>query len=474
MTCLWFSFALVVLAGTILLPGAAAQMPNAGNYDSIQAALDAHPNRVVFVPQADHYISEALRLTTDGSGLIGYGRILQSNPDAPILIIEQARDVRVSDLTFTRTKEAMPCNASGIVVENSHNVLLNNIRIIDNQAQPGALRIVSSEDVRVTNAEIRNYKRIAVDDRTAPGETLYGYAFHCIDGTGIEVRQSRNIALLHNRIIEDRLLPTREIKEAHQLGSLTPGRYPNNFGELGRGAEAAGYVSNWHQGSAILVTGPETTRDVLIHGNHIENCAQGIDLHADYVRCTDNTVIGGMMGIKMTHGSRHLVVANNLLSRIDLWAILYNPGAISHAGKGAEGEQDGAPPNIDGGTVIANNIITDYGYGHEYWNWSHPPSLIGSYPIAIFEGQLPENPPVRDLIITGNLVYDTGRDKILRDGKLVEEGPRYRYALYLGPWQHGADPGPSFPRNVRIHGNVFHPGVAGVSNLPIEETAAPR
>lgn len=454
--------ALIVLSSCF----AFGQVPDAQEYDSLHAAIDANPGRMIHVPQETHILSEPLRLTTDGSGLAGYGTILQSNPDAPILIIEGTENIRLCDVTLGRTEGAMPCNASGIIVEGSSGVRIENVRLLDNQSQPAALRIENSTNVQVTACEVRNYKRIAVDDRTAPGETLYGYAFHCIDGTGIHVSASQNVSLLHNRIVEYKLLPTREMKEEHHLGNLTAGRYPDNFGELGRHAGESGYVSNWHQGSAIVVTSPETTRDILIQGNYIENCAQGIDLHADYVRCTDNTVICGMMGIKMTHGSKHLVVANNLLSRIDLWAILYNPGAASHEGKPAEGEHSPVPPNVDGGSVIANNIITDYGYGHEYWNWSHPPELHGNYAIAFYEGQLETNPPLRDVIVTGNLVYDTGRDRVIVNGHLINEPPRYRYALYVGPWSHSAEPGPTSPKEIQVYGNSFHPGVGGVSNVP--------
>ena len=448
---------------------AARGLPNAGDYGSLQEAIDANPGRIVFVPQETYTLTEPVRLTADGSGLTGHGTLVQSNKDVPILLIEDARGVLVRDLTFTRAEDAMTCNASGIAVRNSGDVSIDNIRLLDNRSQPAALDIRHCTDVRVTNSEVRNYKRIAVDDRTAEGETLYGYAFNCIDGTGIMVRHSRNVALLNNRITDFSVLPTREMKEEHGLGKLTEGRFPTNPGELGRHAVNDGYVSNWHQGSAIVVTSPETTRDVIISGNYIENCAQGIDIHADFVRCTDNTVKRGMMGVKMTHGSRHVLVANNLLTQIDLWAILLNPGAVSHGGKPAEGEAPALSPNVDGGTVIANNIITEYGYGHEYWNWSNPPDLKGSYAIAIFEGQLDTNPPVRDVILSGNLVYDTGRDKVVLDGELVPQGPRYRYALYMGPWSHGAPPGPTFPAGIRLHGNLFHPGVGGITNIPLED-----
>jgi hypothetical protein len=263
-------------------------------------------------------------------------------------------------------------------------------------------------------------------------------------------------------------LPTRELKAKHRLGALTQGRHPTKAGRLGVTAVLRGYVNNWHQGSAIVVTSPEKTRHTIIRGNTIENAAQGIDLHCDYVVCTGNVVNHGMMGIKATHGSRHLIISNNLLTHIDLWGILLNPGAASHRAEPARGNQPARPANVDGGTIVANNIITDYGYGHEYWNWGGASDDGGSsYAIAIYEGQLDSNPPLRAVLIQGNIVYDTGRDGVIVDGKPKVLPPRYRYAVYVGGWDSRAERGPSSPKNIRFSNNLLHPGTQGVTNIPL-------
>ena len=56
-------------------------------YPSIQAALDANPNRVIHVPAGDHRISAKIRVRGENSGLTGTGRIIQTNPEQPILEI---------------------------------------------------------------------------------------------------------------------------------------------------------------------------------------------------------------------------------------------------------------------------------------------------------------------------------------------------------------------------------------------------
>jgi hypothetical protein len=44
-----------------------------------------------------------------------------------------------------------------------------------------------------------------------------------------------------------------------------------------------GYTDAWQQGSGIVVNAPMVSDLTRILGNHIENAAQGIDLHCDHV-----------------------------------------------------------------------------------------------------------------------------------------------------------------------------------------------
>lgn len=109
--------------------------------------------------------------------------------------------------------------------------------------------------------------------------------------------------------------------------------------------------------------------------------------------------------------------------------------------------------------------ITDFGYGHEYWNWGGRHNGNGGYGIFLMDKQLEENPNLSDILIEGNAVYDSGRDGVLVDGELVREGPRYQYALCI---RYTPD-SPHFPENVIIGQNLFHAGRDGVSNqeLPL-------
>lgn len=436
-----------------------AHAVDAAGYASVQAAIDANPGRAIEVTR-DTTLQARLRIATHGTSLYGRATLTQENPAEPILEIEHAADVRVDGLVLTRhaldpTDENLGRNkAAGLLINDARRVTISGVTLRDAAARDAAIEIRESDSVTVRDCLVLNYQCLAVDDRTE--SPLYGYAFRCIDGTGILVNNATGVAISGNRIVEERWLPTRENKDSLRLGELCPGRAPQNPGKLGEGAVRAGRVNNWHQGSAIVVTGPEKTRQIIVQGNQIRNCAQGIDVHADEVLIAGNTVDRGMMGVKATHGARNLIIKDNLLSHIDLWGILLNPGAASH---GADAERRA---NVDGGTIIAHNIISDYGRGHGYWNWGgQSPEANGSYAIALYDGQLPENPPLRDVLVQGNVVYDSGRDAA------PPEPPRHRYAIFVGSWSGPIEKSVNAPQGVVFRDNLLHPGVAGVSNVPL-------
>jgi hypothetical protein len=74
--------------------------------------------------------------------------------------------------------------------------------------------------------------------------------------------------------------------------------------------------------------------------------------------------------------------------------------------------------------------------------------------------QLPENPVMADVIVQGNVVYDTGKDQVLVDGVPQTVPPRYEYAVFIAP-----DPK---PQGIVFTNNVFHPGRGGISNITLE------
>jgi len=443
---------LIMFVGGLLLVGVGRAVAETG--DELQARLDACNSGVISVPEGRVDLAQVLRVPRNDMVIHGYGSLMQTKTDAPVMVLENLSGVRLEGLTLTRPADLELATAPGLLLINCRDITIQNLRVVGQHGRDAAVEMRNCQDCTLRGCEIRDYKCVGVDDRTE--NDLYGYAFRCIDGTGILLRDSAGIQLQGNRIVEIRLLPTKEMKEKHQLGKLTEGKKPSKpGGRLAGGVFERGGVNNWHQGSAIVVTAPETTRHIQITDNYIENCAQGIDIHADFVTCANNTVKNGMMGVKATHGARNLIISGNMLTGIDLWGILLNPGAISHP---ATAEKE---PNVDGGTVISGNVITDYGRGHEYWNWGGASDEAGgSYAIALYDGQLPENPPLRDVVVQGNVVYDSERDLP------GPPKPRYRYALFVGSWHGDGADSPNMPQDLVITGNRFHPGRLGVSNYP--------
>ncbi len=437
------------------LSGAGAQSPNVSEYASIQAALDANPGRLVFLPAGDHEITKKVVINKDGSGLYGPGRIIQTNPDQPILTVENAADVQLRDFTLTRATGKIEIRSEGLFLHRCADPTIENVRVLNNRSPAGSISVRECKGAQIRGCRIENYMTISIDDRTASEN--YGYAFHCIDGSGITVVESEGTTVQNCRIIERELLPTPALKDQHQLGVFTQ-KNPQKGALISQEVWDAGFVTNWHQGSAIVVSSPRRNWRTQLLGNHIENAAQGIDLHCDQVIVAHNIVHNAFIGMKAMHGSRNVLITGNQFIKNDLWAIGLMPGAGSGPARAAEGSTPAQEPNTDGGSIIAQNIISDFGYGNAAWIWGKSASCN---PLRFDRGQKPENPPLSDVLIQGNIIYDTGRDDPLIDGQPKREPPRYQWAVRIE-----ANSGNS-PRGLHFSNNLFHAGTQGVSNVEL-------
>jgi len=447
-TCVVVAAAGLILLGQAL--GQTAPKLSAVGYGSIQEALDANPGQMIYVPPGDYEISQKIRLTRDRSGLFGPGRIIQTNPDLPIIEIERATEVRIRDLTLSRAEGRMQTGTEGILAIQCRDLAIQDVQVLDNRTRSAAIVLRQCRTSQVRSCLVRNYMRISVDDRT--GSADWGYAFHCIDGTGIAVHDSQATLIQGNRVIEENLLPTPENKQKFHLGAFVK-KNPQKGLLLSQKVWDEEYVNNWHQGSAIVVSGPESSDGIQILGNYIENAAQGIDIHADHVTVSQNIVHNAFMGMKAMHGSRHVLILGNQFIKNDLWSIGLMPGAASHAAKPGDGVRAAVGENGDGGSIIANNIISQFGYGHAHWIWGNDGT-----PLRFDTGQQPDDPPLSEVIVQGNMVYDTGRDQLAADGQVSAESPRYVYAVRVS----------SDAKGLHFSNNLFHPGTGGISNVELK------
>ncbi len=422
------------LLALFMLTHASAAELSVAAYPSIQAALDANPNRMVFVPAGDYPITEKIRIRGQRSGLFGPGRIIQQSDNQPIIEIENATEAEIRDLTLTRPEGKMETRNEGILAIKCRDLVIENVRVIDNRSPAGAITLRESHNCRISRCLVRNYMRVSIDDRTASKD--WGYAFNCTDGTGISVSYSTGTLIEANRVIEENLVPTPEIKAKHKLGDYVK-KNAVKGALMSQQAWDSGYTDNWQQGSGLIITAPEVSDLTRILGNHIENAAQGIDLHSDHVIVSNNLIVNSFMGMKAMHGSRNVSITGNQFVKNCLWAIGLMPGAAAHPAS------DDKPENTDGGSIIANNIISDFGHGAAHWIWGDEHS-----PFKFDTGQQPDDPPLTDVIIAGNVVNSIGK-------------PRYKYAVIIGG-------GPNTPRGMHFSNNLLPAGTQGVGNVELK------
>ena len=425
---------------------------------SIQKAIDSAPGQVVILPPGEYEISAAIVISKSGGGLVGPGRIIQAAPDQPILIASHADDVQIRNLVLTR-KAGTEGAISGLIANSIRNLVVDNVQVLDNRSASSSINIDKCVNGRLTYSLVRNYSRVSVDDRLASPN--YGFAFKCFDGTGIQLTGCRGMLLQGNRVEELNNVPTKEIKEQLGLGKFTKKNATKGTLTSQEVWDKEEYPQ-WHQGSAIFVGGPEDSDQTQLIGNYVENAAQGLDIQSDHVVVSQNIVNNAAVGMKAMHGSRNILILGNQFNRCNAHAILLQPGATSHAagdGVPSNGIPAGSPANIDGASIIANNIVSNFGYGDSNWMWGNERDVICLEP-----GQLPQNPALSDVIVNGNIVYDQGRDGMVVDGKATKVPPRYRYALLIS----GSSPNANGPVRTRIYDNIFDPGSAGVSNVRVE------
>ncbi|MHB1079470.1 MAG: right-handed parallel beta-helix repeat-containing protein [Prosthecobacter sp.] len=404
-------------------------------YPSIQEALNANPNRMLFVPAGDYVITEKIRIRGERSGLFGPGRIIQQSADQPIIEIENAKGAEIRDLTLTRPEGKMESRNEGVLAIKCRDLVIENVRVIDNRSPAGAISVRESKDTRISRCVVRNYMRVSIDDRTQSKD--WGYAFNCTDGTGINVDYSTGTLIEGNRVIENNFVPTPEVKAKYKLGDYVKKNEVKGT-IMNQQAWDSNNTDAWQQGSGIVVNAPEVNDLTRVIGNHIENAAQGLDIHADHVIVSQNIITNAFIGMKAMHGSRNVLINGNQFVRNSLWAIGLMPGAAAHPAT------EDKPENADGGSIISNNIISDFGNGDAHWIWGDERS-----PIKFDNGQQPDDPPLADVIITGNVVHSIGK-------------PRYKYAVIIPG-------GPNAPRGLHFSNNLFHPGTQGVCNREMAE-----
>ena len=187
----------------------------------------------------------------------------------------------------------------------------------------------------------------------------------------------------------------------------------------------ANMSQNWHQGSGIVVNAPDDSECIQILGNHMENAAPG---HGHPCRPRHRCAQHRQQRPHRDESHARLAQRPDHGQPIHPERPLeHRPHARHGLPRGATGERGpaGAGHNSDGGSIIANNIISDFGYGDSHWVWGDD-----GVPLRFGRGPEPDSPPLSDVIIQGNIIHDTGRDQAIQNGN-SKAGPSYKYAVLV-------------------------------------------
>ena len=184
-------------------PTLGGEIPSsAADYPTLQAAVDDNPGKTINISSGDYLLSETLNISAENTTLQGAGRLIQQNPNAAVVRIHDCKHIRISGLTLTRSEDKQTATKPAIEVSQVEHVTLQDLRIINNHARNGAITITDCQHIDVRDCSVKNYSLISIDDRTTGNDAkLYGYAFNCIDGTGVLISRCCDVLIRGNRVI---------------------------------------------------------------------------------------------------------------------------------------------------------------------------------------------------------------------------------------------------------------------------------
>src|SRR4051812_15059144 len=88
----------------LMSPGLAQADIQSTDYPSLQAAIDANPGSMVYVPNGDQLLTETVMIKTTGTGLCGPGRLVMTDASKDIINVLDANDVTIRDIKLFRER----------------------------------------------------------------------------------------------------------------------------------------------------------------------------------------------------------------------------------------------------------------------------------------------------------------------------------------------------------------------------------
>ena len=95
---------LLICISSSVIPAPAQADIQSTDYPSLQAAIDANPGRMIYVPGGDHLLTATVMINTTGTGLCGPGRLVMTDASQDIINVREANDVTIRDLKLFRER----------------------------------------------------------------------------------------------------------------------------------------------------------------------------------------------------------------------------------------------------------------------------------------------------------------------------------------------------------------------------------
>ena len=243
---------------------------------------------------------------------------------------------------------------------------LVDLKVVDNQTRTAAIELRNCVDGQIRDCLVQNYQRVDIDDRT--GTPDQGFAFRCIIGTGILIRQCQGTLIRGNRVREDRLVATPEVKRRYGLGQNTRKTRPGGESPAGGTGTGERPTTGCRGRRSSRLAGDDGLCTQVI-GNLVEQAGKASTSTPTTSSSSQNIVNDALIGMKAMHGSKRVIVTRESVPQEHALEHRHDarPASLPARPPGVTGRH--APANVDGGSIIAGNVISDFGLGQTQWIW---------------------------------------------------------------------------------------------------------
>ena len=150
-----FAILLTCLSAS-MSPTAAQADIQSTDYPSLQAAVDANPGRMIYVPNGDHLLTETVMIKTSGTGLCGPGRLVMTDASKDIINVRESNDVTIRDIRLFRERGKHEGGRNGIHAADCKDLTVDGIVVTNNCGENAGLKMERCTRLMVRNCLVRD------------------------------------------------------------------------------------------------------------------------------------------------------------------------------------------------------------------------------------------------------------------------------------------------------------------------------